>query len=203
MEKRTDAEWVEQLLGEKGEDVQEDALIDLRRYLYRVAYNQLYSLSNGFTDPNISEKQVEEFVQETLIRITEDEFKSLKQYKGIGSFTGWVAVICHRIVLRGVSRSGPKSTLGEEDDGEFAHMTGGIGSSPEAVSISQDMATGLEECMKQLPENQRRALELKSQGLSGQEIAEEMGQTRNNVDTLVHRGLKSLKRCLEGKGLTI
>lgn len=74
---------------------------------------------------------------------------------------------------------------------------------PEAPEVfaqrSQDMKH-LEECLEQLPSQQRAAFSLKEiQEMTTEEISEVMGVSANNLGVLTYRAKANLRECLEKK----
>ena len=71
-------------------------------------------------------------------------------------------------------------------------------SSPSGHAIRQEELERMAESLAELPEGQRRAIELHHlQGRQLAEIAQELGTTKSAVAGLLHRGLKALRRRLE------
>jgi RNA polymerase sigma-70 factor (ECF subfamily) len=71
-------------------------------------------------------------------------------------------------------------------------------SSPSQQVVKQEMLLRLPEALAQLPENQRRAVEMHHlQGRTLVEVAEELGCSKPAVAGLVHRGLKKLREVLD------
>jgi RNA polymerase sigma-70 factor, ECF subfamily len=72
-------------------------------------------------------------------------------------------------------------------------------SSPSQRAIRQEELLKMAETLAELPEAQRRAIELHHlRGMPLAEIADELGSTKAAVAGLLHRGLKTLRTRLEG-----
>jgi RNA polymerase sigma-70 factor (ECF subfamily) len=69
--------------------------------------------------------------------------------------------------------------------------------SPSEHAERQEQALRLAEALEQLPENQRRAVELRHvKGLAIAEVAQEMACSRPTVIGLLHRGVRTLRTLL-------
>jgi RNA polymerase sigma-70 factor (ECF subfamily) len=74
-------------------------------------------------------------------------------------------------------------------------------SSPAQQAERQEQAVRLAAALARLPENQRRAVELRHfKGLSVAEVAAALGCSRPAVVGLLNRGVKSLRTLLQGEG---
>jgi len=73
---------------------------------------------------------------------------------------------------------------------------------PAAASRSREIRRALAECLKGLIEPRRLAVILHLQGERPREAAELLGWPRKRVHNLTFRGLRDLRRCLEGQGVT-
>jgi RNA polymerase sigma-70 factor (ECF subfamily) len=70
--------------------------------------------------------------------------------------------------------------------------------SPEATAIEQEGLSQMSDCLKNLPNDQRRSLLLAYyQGYTHPELAEKMGAPLGTVKSWVRRGLSRLRDCLE------
>jgi RNA polymerase sigma-70 factor (ECF subfamily) len=68
--------------------------------------------------------------------------------------------------------------------------------SPEEAAIAADDRRQIVELLASLPEEQRRVIELRLAGLSGNEIAESIGKSVAAVKMLQHRAMQRFRRTL-------
>jgi len=68
---------------------------------------------------------------------------------------------------------------------------------PAALAERHDLCGQISRLVAQLPQNQREAIDLWTEGFSYREIAQIAGQSEGNVRVLVHRGLKRLRQQCE------
>jgi RNA polymerase sigma-70 factor (ECF subfamily) len=68
--------------------------------------------------------------------------------------------------------------------------------SPEDAAIAADGRRQIVELLAALPEDQRRVIELRLAGLSGNEIAESIGKSVAAVKMLQHRAMQRFRRIL-------
>jgi RNA polymerase sigma-70 factor (ECF subfamily) len=76
-------------------------------------------------------------------------------------------------------------------------------SSPSQQAIRNEQSLRLAEALVQLPEDQRRAVELHHlQGYSLAEVADHLGRSKSAVASLLFRGLEKLRRLLQTESTT-
>lgn len=123
---------------------------------------------------------VEDLVQETLIAV----HTKRATYDCSQPFTAWAYAIARYKLIDHLRRLRPHATVPWEDCEElFTH------SEPERDMVARD----LQRLLAELPERQRRAIQLtRIEGLSVEEAAIRSGQTVAALKVGVHRGLKRL-----------
>ena len=109
-----------------------------------------------------------------------------------GAFRSWLFSIAFHVVSDGFreQRRRPSASL------DSAASLADPEPSPEDLAIAADQKDVLAWLLAQLTGNQRRIIELRLAGLSGDEIARILGRTRNAVDVAQHRAIKRLRRLL-------
>lgn len=109
------------------------------------------------------------------------------------SFRSWLFAIAHNVVvsdLRDRSRRpqmpfDPETLLADPDPG------------PEAVALASEESASLRVVLAQLPEDQRRIIELRVAGLNGPEIALALGRSHGSVRVAQHRAVARIRNLLE------
>lgn len=215
MLRRTNEEWLEELRGDEGYQAQALAHDDLAGYLYKVAYNYLLTrqakanpqilVSFGLSD---LATLAQDFVQETLEKLAKNDFALLEQFKGEGSFTGWVAVIVRRQVAQELRKSywerrvilSQNGATEEEDEEEFELVSDEI--SPEQAVMQQEVSQALLACLGRLKADQRTALVgLIVEKKSGKELAKALDRPNENaIYSLVGRTKRKVRKCLQKAG---
>lgn len=108
------------------------------------------------------------------------------------SFRPWLFTIAHNVIVselrdrarRPQSALDPAAPLFDLDPG------------PEAVALAAERSASLRSVLAQLPEEQRRILELRVAGLSGPEIAAALGRSHGSVRVAQHRAIVRLRHLL-------
>jgi RNA polymerase sigma-70 factor, ECF subfamily len=147
--------------------------------LYQLAYRLL-------KDP----LEAEDALQEVFLKVHENAHR----FEPRSSVSAWLNRITANHCLNLLRQRRPQVSLDRED----APQVMDLGPDPLAALEEQDLSRRLEELLRALPENQRRALILKRfAGLSYQEIAGEMGLSAQAVDGLLKRARQFLKQALK------
>ena len=199
---RTDQQWLDELADAQHVARQQQAHRDLASYLYTIAYN--YLCRRQFTLPVLAvfaadelAAMAQDFVQEVLIKLSNDDFALLKSYRGDGKFTSWCArMVCN--VAAGELRR-PYWTRRREEDEEFAAPTR---ESPVQVAEAALLRAALDRCIERLPERQRLAFQASViEEQAATEIAERLATKEDAVYQLVYRARASLRHCLAQAGI--
>jgi RNA polymerase sigma factor (sigma-70 family) len=210
---RTDEEWLLEL--RSSGQPQRDAFADLGRYLYRVVYNYLLRRQNGIArlralDFGELEALAERFAQDALETIWE----KLDSYEGRGRLTSWAATIAvHEaaaelrrplwreermaLTVTGGSDDHPEEWGGPRGEWRIAREP-----SPERSLRDAEVLDLIETAIEQdLSERQRFAfLAQFVEGRSGDDIAHELGTTRNAVYLLVYEARRKIKERITEAG---
>lgn len=215
MSRRTDQEWVSDL--QAGGQAQRQAFADLGRYLYTVVYNYLRKRRTSLLRlQQLDHAELKElargFTQEALQTVWE----KLSTYEGRGKLTSWAATIAVRTAAYELRkpywREGrmPQS-LAHDPDNDPEEWGGPDQEwwetqrlSPEVQAQTAEVLNLIETAIEQdLSERQRFAFVAQFlEGRSSDEIAGELGVTRNAVYLLIHEARKKIKRRLVEAGHT-
>lgn len=119
--------------------------------------------------------------------------EALPSYRG-GSFRAWLYTIAHSVIVNGARRK-TETHLDESFDAVDPEA------SPEECAVANDDRRQIVALLATLPEEQRRAVELRLAGLAGSEIAESLGKSIAAVKMLQHRALRRLQDQLIASGV--
>jgi RNA polymerase sigma-70 factor (ECF subfamily) len=178
-------------------DIPDSGLESFRNYLELLARAQL--------DPRLRGKMdAADLVQQTLLRAVaaKDRFRGDDAGRA-----AWLRTILSRVMIDAVRKFGRPGGDEREWSLEAAieHSSARLEAflaadqaSPSGRAERNERLLRLADALAQLPEDQRRAVELRHlEGLSLAEIAERMGRSVDAVVGLIHRGLRGLRRDLE------
>lgn len=174
----------------------ESALTELREVLLR-------NLRRGLSGrPRADDAFLEDCVQESLLRVLD----KLDQFDGRSQFVTWATAIAIRVALGQLRRSRWKDiTLSDlvpaadlPNHGNTLHDW-----APDARLQHRDLLAALTTSIQQdLTDRQRTALLAELKGLPQDEIAEQLGSSRNALYKLTHDARKKLRMRLEAAGFT-
>jgi len=195
MSNRTDAEWCSQL----GGVAPDAALADLRGLLLR-------GLRYALTSYRITESDLEDFVQEGLVKILQE----LSSYRGDARFTTWTQKVCVRMALTELRRRRWQDVSlddlvmsAEMSDFTPSVLTDSFADPSHAAPVQMMMATVQRIIAEELTERQRTAMMAVMQGgMPLQEVAQRMGTNRNALYKLIHDGRQRLQKRMMSEGLT-
>lgn len=147
--------------------------------------------------PSIADRR-EDLVQEAMVRVARILSRSEPDRELNATYlwrTAYSALVdeLRRLRTRGevaLEEAGQPETLASSRPG------------PAATSRSREIREALAECLKRLLEPRRLAVILHLQGERPREAAELLGWPRKRVHNLTFRGLRDLRRCLEGQEVT-
>jgi len=196
MQIRTNEEWLSDLRS----DNQDQAIEDLRSVLKR---GLIYALSSRIQ--NDLEAQVEDFVQDAILRILD----KMDTFRGESKFTTWAQKVTVRVAFTEMRRQRWKDISIEdlipEDSGDFTPLALSDPSpDPEKRASQTLMLEMVDEMLKtDLTERQRTALmAIMHGGMPLEEVARRMDTNRNALYKLLHDARKQMRNRLMEKGLT-
>lgn len=213
---RTNEQWVHELQDATNPDAQLAAHQDLNKYLMTVIYNYLLTRRatlDALDDLPETElvELARDFVQDTLLKLIDNDFALLGKYHFQGRFLSWAAKVAineTRQELRKSYWTRRRSMPGQSDDGSEVDSPGvslTMPSTPPATpekqaQISQVLAA-LQRCIESLGEPRRTAfISREMKGLSIRAIAEALDRSANAVSGLVFQAKADLRRCLQLAG---
>lgn len=192
---RTNQEWLSDLRRPGGEE----ALAELRRVLLQGLRYALASYRN------IREDDLEDFVQEALLRILD----KLDTFRGESRFTTWAQKIAVRTALTELRRKRWQDTsLDEMTERMGDGFVPGFLADPTATPEQQAMVGALLERLEraiaeELTERQRQVLvAVYFHDVPLEEVARRMGTNRNALYKLLHDARKRLKERLPLHGIS-
>ena len=197
MRNRSNEDWLTDLLSSD----QSEALEDLRAILTK---GLRFALASRVFHDNL-DAQIEDFVQDALIRILDN----LATFRGESKFTTWAQKITIRVAYSELRRQRWKDIsledLQPEDSGDFTpSVLADKGPDPEQKA-SQQMMLELAQrlVIEELTERQRTAMHAVMAGsMPLEEVARRMGTNRNALYKLIHDARKRLQKKLLEEGLT-
>jgi RNA polymerase sigma-70 factor, ECF subfamily len=191
LKERSNDEWLTALRG-PGRD---EALTDLRVVLVQ-------GLKGALPRGTVVESSVEDFAQETLIKI----LGNLDSFRGESHFTVWAQKICVRTAFAEMRRSRWRDVSLDE-----AIARRGVSEStsndplddPEQAATQRTIMVQFRRFVdEELTDRQRTALLAALGGMPLEAIADRMGTNRNALYKLLHDARKRLKRRMEAERLS-
>jgi RNA polymerase sigma-70 factor (ECF subfamily) len=164
------------------EPKREAKLIERIRAGEQEAFNELYRmfapLVHGIVLTRAPREEVDDIVQEVFL----SAYKNLHTLRDPNAVGGWLAMIARNRATEFYRRAKPTEELSED------------------LSRSDTPKTEAREILaaiRQLPETYRETMVLRLvEGMTGQEIAEQIGITPESVRVNLHRGMKLLREKL-------
>lgn len=195
MTERTNQEWVTTLQGAQADA----AIADLRMVLLR-------GLRYGMTSYRVTEADLEDFVQEALVKVLDN----LPSFRGEARFTTWAQKVAARVALSELRRRrwrdvSLQDLMAENENADFipAVLTD-QGPDPAQIAQRSMMMEKIQRMIaEELTDKQRQAMMAVMQGgMPLQEVAERMGTNRNALYKLLHDARQRLQRRMLREGLT-
>lgn len=203
--RRSDQEWLDELRGLFGEELQWPAHQDLADFIFVVSYNYLLKRQEGNSAPAIQHYMsedlaalAEDYTQEILIKLTANEYALLNTYNGSGRFTSWVAVITHNQIASSLRLLAFKSP--HVDINNIISLPAD-GMNPIVETAIRELWEELLDCIKRLIDRRRHAfIRCSIEGVLTADVATELDCTESAVHQLVMHARRNLRDCLIDKG---
>lgn len=129
----------------------------------------------------------DELLQESWVRI----YRKRARFSGKGSFAGWARAVSRNVCLMSLRGGKGVERVSLEDHGDIPDAAPG----PAAQLARRRRAKALYDALEKLTRRERRAIVLRMlEGRRTAEVSELMGIKEVSVRSLVHRGLKKLRR---------
>ena len=163
-------------------------------YLYNYAASRV-------NDPEIAR----DLVQETFLA----GLHSAKNFKGTASERTWLIAILKRKVIdyyrkinskKGKAEVRMQYTAHEDAEGDWLEERAADPDSLRENSAieNEDLGEAIQDCIAKLPEIQAKVFTMKTiQGLSTEEVCNELGINPSNLWVMIHRARNSLMACLD------
>lgn len=182
-------------------DAPEPSLERFRPYLHLLARMQMEPQFQGKLD-------LSGVVQQTLWEAYQDRGRFQGQSEA--QQAAWLrTILAHNLTdefrklgaaVRDVVRERSLQAALEDSSARLEGWLAAEQSSPSEQAMRQEQSLRLAEALAELPEDQRRAIELHHlQGLSLAEAAEQMGRSKGAVASLLFRGLERLRGRLQNE----
>lgn len=152
-----------------------EAFIALRDPVYRYVFSIVGAAGDA-----------EDLTQEVFIRL----FQDLREGKGIENVKAWLLRVAHNLAIDNSRRSHFSESL---DAPANQWMTGELSDScpnPEARAVDESSRLRL---LKRLSPQERRCMELRSEGLRYREIADVLGIRIPTVQTTLERAIRKIR----------
>jgi RNA polymerase sigma-70 factor (ECF subfamily) len=157
------------------------ASLDRRAFaaLYQDYFDPIYRYCHARLG---SQERAEDAAHQVFVRALE----AFGRYQDRGHAREWLFVIAHNVVASEAVRrtAAPLDLAADVPDPE---------DSPERFVLAADDRHVLREAVARLPVDQRRAIELRIAGLTGREVAAEMGRSVDAVKMLQGRAIARLR----------
>ncbi len=150
----------------------------------------------------VQDQQVaEELTQETFFRA----WKQAKSFSNDrGKCASWLMSIAHNIAIDEIRRrrARPKSIRSEDSSKYLMNLPDSSLEDPDEIIMGGVRRSIVLEALRELPENQRKVLEMSYfGGLTQSEIADKVGEPLGTIKTRMRLALQHLRRNLIEKGI--
>ncbi|HVR70811.1 MAG TPA: sigma-70 family RNA polymerase sigma factor [Vicinamibacteria bacterium] len=177
----SDAELIERCL-RKDNAAWEALVARYRRKVFHIAYK--------FTGRHA---EAEDLSQEILLKV----FRSLDKFNQDADFSTWLGSVSRNYCIDRYRASKREKEVLVEDLVAFDLAVATTGTNPQRVLEDRDRRSFLRRGLELLPEKLREAVVLRDlQGLTYQEMAEQLGLPEGTVKSRINRGREELSRLL-------
>jgi len=168
-------------IGEEVVELFEQFRIPLLRYLLSLGLNI---------------QDAEEVIQEVFLAL----FQHLKKGRHDESLRGWIFRVAHNLALKQFRSAKSKVERGSVPIDEVEAEIVSSAATPEQVLQQAQSEQQIQAVIKALPEQDRRCLYLRAEGLRYREIAEALGISLGSVANSLERAIGKLSRAREQVG---
>lgn len=144
-----------------------------------------------------------DLVQETFI----SGLKSAKNYKGDAAERTWLIAILKRKVIdhyRKINSKKGKAEVrinysGDEDEGDWLEerVADPFSKGGDDALENEELGLAIQDCIAKLPKKQAEAFSMKTiQGMSTEDICNELGINASNLWVIIHRARTALMGCM-------
>lgn len=165
-------------------------------------HGAIYATLRRYAPELIYRDRVRDFYQQAFLSLCENECRRLRTFtaKNKCSLAGWLRVVVSRMVIDELRKQNPPTipldpapVNPEQSRTATANPPDNHPSPPELLESKEEM-TFLRRELEELPSRELLIMRLRfSDGLSGKEVAQVLGISRNAVDQIVHRVKSRLK----------
>lgn len=130
----------------------------------------------------------DDLTQETFLAV----FKSPFEQRSRGQTVAYLRIVAKNLFLKSRRKDGRQVVMAEMEhlESQWSELAG--------EEDGAELANALRECLKQIDEKPRQALDLQyKEGKQRVEIAEAMGMTDDGIKTLLRRTKARLRKCME------
>ncbi|GIV37522.1 MAG: sigma-24 [Cyclobacteriaceae bacterium] len=179
----------------KGDEHAQGQLVQL---WYKRIYNYCYKF---FMDHDMAT----EATQKTFISM----YRNLGSLKDTGSFKSWLYTIavnqCREEIRKHKKQISVSLNTSRDEDGSSCLVSNKKSpENPEQQFARQELAEILQQCLKELSDEQREVIIMKEyEGLKFREIGEILNISENTAKSRLYYGLNTLKHILERKKITL
>jgi RNA polymerase sigma-70 factor (ECF subfamily) len=136
-----------------------------------------------------SQERAEDATHQIFMRALE----AFNRYQETGRAREWLFVIAHNVVANEAVRHSAVWL-------EMVEETPDPAASPELLALASVERRTLREAISRLPLDQRQAIELRIAGLTGREVAAELGRSIDAIKMLQQRAIDRLRAELDERG---
>lgn len=185
---RTNDDWVREL---RESDPQ--AIESLRAAL-------VLSLGLGLRKYSVREQDVEDFAQETVLRVLD----KLDSFRGDSKFTTWASAIGVRIALTAIrKKSWGSRSLDALTEEQALALPDDAARRPDRAASKQNLLDVLEQAIDEsLTERQRKLIRGELAGMPSSVLVEELGTNTNALYKLYHDARKKLRKAILAAGFS-
>lgn len=206
LRKRTNQEWIYSLTGQLGIAEQYQAHVQFAHFLHKVAYTDLLKRREQIPSLRLLVAEelaalAQDFVQDILLKLTQNCFARLYQYRGEGSFVAWATQIVHRHIISELRKQRWRKQELLSDERWLVECSDSQ-NEPEALLQRNDVEQALSDALAQLPERQRIAFVRRViDNERSEQVAAELQTSIGAVNVLVSRARQRVQQDLILQGL--